>query len=70
MAFEADFTNLVAGDTNNVTDVFVYDDFSKTTTRVSIPDGIAPEARGTATAPNPPSPRTDGTWRSTPTRPT
>ena len=46
VAFEADFTNLVAGDTNNVTDVFVYDDFSKTTTRVSIPDGIAVGGQG------------------------
>ncbi|MGA8752648.1 hypothetical protein [Candidatus Deferrimicrobium sp.] len=46
VAFEADFTNLVAGDTNNLPDVFVYDDFSKTTTRVSIPDGIAVGGQG------------------------
>ena len=46
VAFEADFTNLVAGDTNNVTDVFVFDQFSKTTVRVSVPDGAAPGAQG------------------------
>ena len=46
VAFEADFTNLVAGDTNNVADIFVYDGFSKTTTRVSVPDGAAPGAQG------------------------
>jgi Tol biopolymer transport system component len=45
VAFQADFTNLVAGDTNNVSDIFVYDGFSKTTARVSIPDGIAPGAQ-------------------------
>ena len=46
VAFEADFTNLVAGDTNNVSDIFVYDGFSKSTTRVSVPDGAAPGAQG------------------------
>ena len=45
-AFEADFTNLAAGDTNNVSDIFVYDGFAKTTTRVSVPDGAAPGAQG------------------------
>ena len=46
VAFEADFTNLVAGDTNNVADIFVFDQVSKTTVRVSIPDGAAPGAQG------------------------
>ena len=46
VAFEADFTNLVAGDTNNVTDIFVFDQVSKTTVRVSVPDGAAPGAQG------------------------
>jgi len=46
VTYQADFTNLVVGDTNNVSDVFVYDGFSKTTARVSIPDGTAPGAQG------------------------
>ena len=46
VAYEADFTNLVAGDTNNVADIFVFDQFSKTTVRVSVPDGAAPGAEG------------------------
>ena len=46
VAFQADFTNLAAGDTNNVADVFVFDQFSKTTVRVSVPDGSAPGPQG------------------------
>jgi len=46
VAYASDDTNLVVGDTNNVADIFVYDGFSKTTTRVSIPDGVAPGAQG------------------------
>jgi Tol biopolymer transport system component len=46
VAFEADFTNLVAGDTNNVADIFVFDQVAKTTVRVSVPDGAAPGAQG------------------------
>ncbi len=53
VAFEADFTNLVAGDTNNVADIFVYDNFSKThhPGEHSGRDRDS-EPRGTATAPN------------------
>jgi Tol biopolymer transport system component len=53
VAFEADFTNLVAGDLNNLADVFVYDQFAKATVRVSVPDGAAPgaEGNGDSTAP-------------------
>jgi Tol biopolymer transport system component len=53
VAFEADFTNLVAGDTNNVADIFVFDQVAKTTVRASIPDGAAPgaEGNGDSTAP-------------------
>jgi Tol biopolymer transport system component len=36
VAFASDATNLVSGDTNNATDVFVYDRQAKTTTRVSL----------------------------------
>jgi Tol biopolymer transport system component len=36
VAFDSDASNLVAGDTNNSADVFVYDRSSKQTTRVSI----------------------------------
>jgi hypothetical protein len=36
VAFEADATNLVSGDTNNVTDIFVRDRTGNTTTRVSV----------------------------------
>ena len=53
VAFEADFTNLVAGDTNNVSDIFVYDNFSKTTAQVSIPDGIGVGAQGNSDSTEP-----------------
>jgi Tol biopolymer transport system component len=48
VAIEADFTNfdLVTPDTNNVSDIFIYDGILKTTTRVSVPDGAAPLAQG------------------------
>jgi Tol biopolymer transport system component len=36
VAFASDANNLVAGDTNNATDVFVHDRQAKTTTRVSV----------------------------------
>ena len=39
VAFASDATNLVPGDTNNATDVFVYDRQAKTTTRVSVAAG-------------------------------
>ena len=41
VAFASDATNLVDGDTNGATDVFVYDRQSKTTTRVSLGPGGA-----------------------------
>jgi Tol biopolymer transport system component len=41
VAFASDANNLVADDTNNATDVFVYDRQAKTTARVSLgPDGV------------------------------
>ena len=41
VAFASDATNLVPGDTDNATDVFVYDRQAKTTTRVSLgPGGV------------------------------
>jgi hypothetical protein len=39
VAFASDATNLVPGDTNNATDVFVYDRQARTTTRVSVAAG-------------------------------
>ena len=53
VAFEADFTNLVVGDTNNVADIFVFDQFAKTTARVSVPDGFAPGAQGNSDSTEP-----------------
>jgi Tol biopolymer transport system component len=41
VAFESEATNLVSGDTNNTSDIFVRDLWSKTTTRVSIANGAA-----------------------------
>ncbi len=45
VAFESDADNLVSGDANNVTDIFVHDRQTGTTTRVSIATGGA-EANG------------------------
>ncbi|MCA1847307.1 MAG: calcium-binding protein, partial [Actinobacteria bacterium] len=42
VAFASDAENIVAGDTNNATDVFVYDRQAKTTTRVSVGPNGAP----------------------------
>src|SRR5206468_8005529 len=39
VAFHSDATNLVAGDTNGATDVFVHDRQTGTTERVSVPSG-------------------------------
>jgi len=36
LAYQSDATNLVAGDTNDYTDIFVYDTVTKTNTRVSV----------------------------------
>lgn len=39
VAYMSDATNLVAGDTNGVTDIFLYDTVTETTTRVSVDSG-------------------------------
>jgi hypothetical protein len=57
VAFVSDASNLVAGDTNGVTDVFVRDLHSNTTTRVSISSGgtqadDASSAQGLAVSPS------------------
>jgi len=44
-AFESDATNLVAGDTNGLTDIFVHDLVARTTTRVSV-DSLGRQANG------------------------
>ena len=41
VTFQSDATNLVTGDTNNVTDVFVHDREAKTTERISVATGGA-----------------------------
>jgi len=45
VAFESDATNLVAGDTNGLTDIFVHDLVARTTTRVSV-DSLGRQANG------------------------
>ena len=45
VAFSSDATNLVAGDTNGVTDVFLHDTTTGTTTRVSV-DSVGTEGNG------------------------
>jgi Tol biopolymer transport system component len=50
VAFHSDASNLVAGDANNASDVFVHDRQSRTTTRVSIATGGA-EGNGSSSAP-------------------
>jgi Tol biopolymer transport system component len=44
-AFESDATNLVAGDTNGLTDIFVHDLVARATTRVSV-DSLGRQANG------------------------
>lgn len=51
VAFSSDATNLVAGDTNGVTDIFVHDRVSAVTTRVSVASDGA-EANGPSRAPS------------------
>jgi subtilisin len=51
VAFQSDATNLVVGDTNNTTDVFVRDRVAGTTTVVSQPGPGPASAAGTAGAP-------------------
>jgi Tol biopolymer transport system component len=51
VAFASDAANLVAGDTNNATDVFVYDRRAKATTRVSVGPGGAQAQGGESYAP-------------------
>jgi Tol biopolymer transport system component len=45
VAFESNATNLVAGDTNGLTDIFVHDLVARTTTRVSV-DSLGRQANG------------------------
>jgi Tol biopolymer transport system component len=45
VAFESDATNLVAGDTNGMRDVFVHDATTRSTTRVSV-DSLGRQANG------------------------
>jgi Tol biopolymer transport system component len=59
VAFLSDASNLVAGDTNGVTDVFVHDRFTGTTERVSVAtDG----GQGNDNAGDPPSISADGRY--------
>ncbi len=51
VAFSSDATNLVAGDTNGVTDIFVHDRLTGVTTRVSVASDGA-EANGPSRAPS------------------
>ncbi len=51
VAFQSTATNLVAGDTNNVSDVFVRDTVAGTTSRASLADSGA-QANGASTAPS------------------
>src|SRR5947207_7980736 len=46
VAFDSDATNLVAGDTNGTTDVFVHDRQTGTTERVSVPSGGRTQGNG------------------------
>src|SRR5437867_8922188 len=48
VAFDSDATDLVAGDTNGTTDVFVHDRQTGTTERVSVVSGGAPQGNGTS----------------------
>jgi Tol biopolymer transport system component len=50
IAFHSDASNLVSGDANNASDVFVHDRQSRSTTRVSVATGGA-EANGSSSAP-------------------
>ncbi len=50
VAFHSDASNLVPGDANNASDVFVHDRQSRTTTRVSVATGGA-EGNGSSSAP-------------------
>ena len=53
VVFASDATNLVAGDTNEVYDIFVYDRVTRVTTRVSIANGAAgAEGNGHAITPS------------------
>ena len=75
VAFTSDATNLVPGDTNGASDVFVRDRQTGTTERVSVGPGgaqgngrAASTRRSRRTGASSPSPRTPPTWcRATPT---
>jgi Tol biopolymer transport system component len=51
VAFQSDATNLVAGDTNGVTDVFVHDRQTSVTERVSV-DSLGTQSDGNSTFPS------------------
>ena len=51
VTFESLSTNLVAGDTNGILDVFVHDRQTGTTTRVSVPTGGSPQANDESVEP-------------------
>jgi Tol biopolymer transport system component len=51
VAFESDATNLVAGDTNSVPDIFIYDTQTGTTTRVSV-DSSGTQGDNSSSAPS------------------
>lgn len=51
VAFESISTNLVAGDTNGILDVFIHDRQTVTTTRVSVPTGGSPQANDESVEP-------------------
>jgi len=67
VAFVSDATNLVSGDTNGVTDIFVRDRVSGTTERVSIDSG---GLEGDSGSYQPALSPMAGTWRSRATPPT
>src|SRR5207247_8500457 len=48
VAFDSDATDLVAGDTNGTTDVFVHDRQTGTTERVSVVSGGGTQGNGTS----------------------
>ena len=52
IAFVSDATNLVAGDTNNVKDIFVHDRLLKTTKRVSVPAVGTQQSNGVSDNPS------------------
>lgn len=62
VAFESDATNLVAGDTNGMEDIFVHDRVAGTTTRVSVVTGGAQATGGGANGSFDPAISPDGRY--------